>query len=174
MNAIWQRTGDPHGDFLRLTFIVEEALERLGAPSDYTLGEKLRALENYLTQVGLDGALQELWWLVRWRNQVVHERAAVARQDLERASRVVQSLLQTLAKQGLFAWRELDERLEALAVFPPPPPFQPVVIEPPQARAPEMEPRPRPLERPRRWWRLRALALPDRGLPLLRVKRRAR
>ncbi len=174
MNAIWQRTGDPHGDFLRLIFIVEEALERLGAPSDYTLGEKVRAVENYLAQVGLEGALQELWWLVRWRNQVVHERASVALQDLERASQVVRNLLGTLAKQGVFAWRELDERLEVLKVFPPRPPFQEVVIEPPQARAPEMEPRPRPLERPRRWWRPRALALPERSLPWLRMKKRTR
>jgi hypothetical protein len=174
MQAIWQRTGDPHGDFLRLTFIVEEALERLGAPPEYTLGEKVRAVENYLAQVGLDGTLHELWWLVQWRNRVVHERAAVAQRDLARASQVVRNLLEALAKQGILAWKELDGRLESLAVFPPSPPFQEVVIEPPQARAPEMEPRPRPIEAPRRRWRLRALALPIRSLPPLRMRKRAR
>lgn len=40
MAAYWQRTGDPLGDFVRLTFLVEEALERLGADRDGTLGEK--------------------------------------------------------------------------------------------------------------------------------------
>ncbi len=55
MGLTWQRSGDPLGDFLRLVFLLEETLERLGAWPEGTLGEKVKAVEGYLAEWGGSG-----------------------------------------------------------------------------------------------------------------------
>lgn len=164
MGLLWQRSGDPLGDFLRLVFLLEEALERLGAPPEGTLGEKLRAVEGYLEEWGGGGVVRDLWELVRLRNQVVHGRKPVPQEALAEGSQVVAQLLLLLERQAAFAWPELEERLAALRHFPPPPEFKETVIVPPEARAPEVPPGKRPLEMPRRFWPRRTLVLPRRSL----------
>jgi len=164
MGVSWQRSGDPLGDFLRLVFIVEEVLERLGAPYNGTLGEKLGAVQGYLEAWGGGGVVRDLWELVRLRNQVVHERKPVPQEALAKGSQVVAQLLLLLERQAAFVWPELEERLEALRQFPPLPEFKETVIVPPEARAPEAPPGKRPLEMPRRFWPRRTLVLPRRDL----------
>ncbi|GAA6751478.1 hypothetical protein Thermus77412_20310 [Thermus antranikianii] len=163
MAAYWQRTGDPLGDFVRLTFLVEEALERLGADRDGTLGEKLKAVETFLAAQD-SGLLRGLWELVRIRNQVIHARTPVPEEVLNQGSWLVSRLLLLLEKQGYYDSAELSEILGALKSFPPPPPFHQVVIEPAEAQAPPHPEAKRPLEIPRRGFALR---------PLLRVVREA-
>ncbi len=164
MGLTWQRSGDPLGDFLRLVFLLEETLERLGAWPEGTLGEKVKAVEGYLAEWGGSGLVRDLWELVRLRNQVVHERKPVSQEALVEGSRVVAELLQLLERQAVFTWPELVERLQVLRRFPPPPEFKETVILPPEARAPEVPPGKRPLEVPRRPWFQRPLALPRRSL----------
>lgn len=161
MKAYWERSGDPLGDFVRLTFLVEEALERLGAGSDGTLGEKLRAVETFIASQ--DGSLaQGLWELVRTRNQVIHARTPVSEEVLQQGSWLVSRLLLLLEKQGYYTSAELSEILQTLRSFPPPPAFRQVILEPPDAQAPPQVEERRPLELPRR-------GFADR--PLLRVVR---
>lgn len=163
MAAYWERTGDPLGDFVRLTFLVEEALERLGAGPEGTLGEKLRAVEGYIASQ--DGSLAEgLWELVRVRNQVIHSRTPVSETMLSRGSSLVSRLLLLLEKQGYYTSTELSQLLETLGTFPPPPAFRQVVIEPPEAQAPPHAEGKRPREIPQRAFASR---------PLLRVVREA-
>lgn len=163
MHFTWKRSGDPLGDFMRLIFLLEEALERLGAPPQGTLGEKLTAVQSYLAEWGGGGLVKGLWELVRLRNQVVHERRPVPPKALEEGSQGVAQLLLLLERQAVFAWPELEERLEALRHFPSPPEFEETVIAPPQARAPDLPQRERPLEIPRHAWPWRALILPKRN-----------
>ena len=161
MTAYWDRSGDPLGDFVRLTFLVEEALERLGAGSDGTLGEKLRTVETFIAS--LDGSLaQGLWELVRIRNQVIHARTPVTEEVLQQGSWLVSRLLLLLEKQGYYTPAELSKVLDTLKSFPPAPAFRQVVIQPPEAKAPPREEGKRPLELPQR-------RFADR--PLLRVVR---
>lgn len=134
---------------MRLTFLLEEALERLGAPGEGTLGEKVRAVEAYLeAQDG--GLLGHLWDWVQLRNQVVHRRIPVPEGALERGARLAARLLRLVEAQGLYTWKELENRLTALQAVPARPPLTPRAIEPDQARAPELDPAPRPLEIPQR------------------------
>lgn len=168
MSVVWEKTGDPLGDFIRITFLLEEALERLGAPEDGTLGEKFHAVEPYLA--AQDGELvAELWQWVRLRNQVVHRRIPVPLAALEDGPKVVAKLLRLLEIQGYYSWKELDERLEALKALPPAPSVVPTPIEPERARAPQLNPKHRPLEVPKRgiciWRFLRGASL---RLPPLR------
>lgn len=153
MRAVWEKTGDPLGDFIRITFLLEEALERLGAPEDGTLGEKFRVVEPYLA--AQDGELvAALWQWVRLRNQVLHRRVPVPSEALEVGPQVVAKLLRLLEVQGYYSWKELDERLEALKAFPPAPSAMPTPIEPEKARAPHLDPKHRPLEVPQRGFRI--------------------
>lgn len=161
MAAYWERSGDPLGDFVRLTFLVEEALERLGAGSDGTLGEKLRAVETYIAK--LDANLAHgLWELVRIRNRVIHARTPISEDVLQQGSWLVSRLLLLLEKQGYYTTAELSDILQTLRSFPPPPAFRQVVIEPKEAQAPPLPEGKRPLEVPQRGFASR---------PLLRVVR---
>lgn len=154
MKAFWEKTGDPLGDFMRLTFLLEEALERLGAPEEGTLGEKMEAVEVYL-QVQDAELVAALWAWIRLRNQVVHRRVPVPPESLEQGTRLVARLLRLLELQGHYAWEELDERFGALKTFPPPPALTLTAVEPERAKAPELDPGSRPTEVPRRSFAIR-------------------
>ncbi|MDM7324582.1 MAG: hypothetical protein P3W93_006295 [Thermus sp.] len=156
MDAYWKRTGDPLGDFLRLIFLVEEGLERLGAPSDGTLGEKLKILESFLA--AQDRALvQDLWELIQTRNRVLHDRVPVPEGALSKGSQTVARLLLLLAKQGYYEQKELKEIMESLQTWPPTPPFTQVVILPEAPQAPPLLEGRRPKEIPRRRFSIRPL-----------------
>lgn len=156
MAAYWERSGDPLGDFVRLTFLIEEALERLGAGRDGTLGEKLKAVEAYLARAD-STLLRGLWDFIRIRNQVIHARAPVPQETLNQGSWLVSRLLLLLEKQGYYAPAELSQILGALKSFPPAPSFHQVIIEPERAQAPPQVEGKRPLELPRRGFAARSL-----------------
>lgn len=142
--------------------MVEEALERLGAPKEGSLGEKLRAVQDGLETMDPD-LVQKLWRLVILRNQVVHERLPVPDDVLSTGSHTVAQLLVLLERQKVYSWSELSDHLETLRSFPGPVGFQTVIIEPAEAQAPpEVRSRKRPLELPRRNWGGRSLDLPER------------
>lgn len=165
MKAVWERTGDRLGDFVRLIYLLEEALERLGAPKDGTLGEKVNspALRGFL-ELAPDGpALREkLQRLVQIRNRIIHEREEVPDWAFSEGGYAVARLLQALALQGFYRPKELEARLQALRASPPPPRAMPTPIDPLEAkRPPRPEGRPS-LPHPRRGLLLRRLALPRR------------
>lgn len=167
----WKRSGDILGDFLRLIFLLEEGLERLGAFPEGTLGQKLAQVEGYLQEQ--DGELvRGLWELIALRNRVIHERAPLSEDQLRWASQRVARLLLFLERQGYYHWQELQLALEVLQDFPPPPPFRITVIEPPRAQAPNLPPGNRPLEIPGRWAAARPLELARQVLPWPKQPRR--
>ncbi len=165
MSWVWQRTGDPLGDFLRLIYLLEEALERLGASPDGTLGEKLNAppVQDFLDSVPDGSSLRQgLRNLVRMRNQVIHERIPVPEEVFKQGPHLVARLLQGLEMQGFYKPKELRVRLEALRATPPPPQAMPHPIRPEEVQAPKRPQGPPSLPIPRRSLALRRLALPRR------------
>ncbi|GAA5335341.1 MULTISPECIES: hypothetical protein [Thermus] len=175
MAAVWKRTGDPLGDFIRLILLLEEALERLGAPPEATLGAKLHsgaALAFFQSYPDGEEVRARLWRLVEVRNAVLHERAEVPPWAFEEGEALLRRMLLALERQGFYERGELAERVAFLQAPPPPEPA-PILeaIPPEEARVPE------PLrERPKRpWWALRLpLPIPARALPrrLLPVPKR--
>ncbi|PZA06181.1 MULTISPECIES: hypothetical protein [unclassified Meiothermus] len=165
MEAVWQRTGDLLGDFVRLVLLLEELLERLGAPKGETLGGKLRsgAVEAFLQSYPDRGALRgRLWRLVELRNAVLHERAEVPPWAFLEGKALVGRLLAALERQGLYSREEWAARVAFLeSPAPPAPQAFPETIPPEAARAPEVRERP-----PMAWWMLRwpGLPLPQRFL----------
>lgn len=162
----WQRTGDPLGDFVRLIGLLEEALERIGAPKKGTLGDKLNseAVGDFL-QGFPDGAelRERLFWLLEVRNRVLHDRVQVPPEALKEGPRVLRRLLAHLETLGFYSGQT---RLQEV---PPPPPLL-LVSEPLEAEhtpfsfePPEKSGKPSvPL--PKRRFTLRILSLPRRRL----------
>lgn len=162
----WQRTGDPLGDFVRLIGLLEEALERIGAPKRGTLGDKLNSEPVRDLLQGLpDGAelRERLFWLLEVRNRVLHDRVQVPPEALKEGPRVLRRLLAHLETLGFYSGQT-----GLLEVPPPPPP--PLVSEPLEAEhapfsfePPEGRGRPSvPL--PKRRFTLCFLPLPKRRL----------
>ncbi len=154
---VWQRSGDPLGDMLRLMYILEEGLERLGASESGTLGEKLREVERVLPR----DLVVDLWEVVQIRNQIIHARREVPKGFLESTARLLARFLALLERQGYYTPVELAPRLKLLEATPPPLPLYPVEIAP-TLEPPQVPQRPRPLEHPRRFWSPRPLRLPWR------------
>ncbi|AAS82441.1 MULTISPECIES: hypothetical protein [Thermus] len=173
MEALWQRTGDPLGDFIRLVLLVEELLERLGAPKEDTLGAKLRsgAAEAFFQSHPEGPALRgRLWRLVELRNAVLHERAEVPSWAFSEGRDLAARLLAAVERQGFYSREEWTARMAFLeAPAPPTPQAFPEVIPPERARSPEAEERPpgawKTLPFPRRPLAKRALAPPRRRIP---------
>lgn len=168
MGVFWQRSGDPLGDFVRLNYLLEEALERLGAPQDGTLGEKLSAVGGYL-RVQDPGLWEQLWEWVHLRNHVLHRRLAVGEEALDWGLKLVARLLGLVQSQSYYTWKELDEKLQSVRTFPPVPSLIQVPIRPEQTKTAELHPGPRVLEVPRRSFDLRPLHIPRRPV-LVRAK----
>ncbi|GAA6756795.1 hypothetical protein Thermus77420_22710 [Thermus thalpophilus] len=175
MDTVWKRTGDPLGDFIRLILLLEEGLERLGAPPEATLGAKLHsgaALAFFQSFPDGEAVRDRLWRLVEVRNAVLHERAEVPPWAFEEGKALLRRMLLALERQGFYQRVELAERVAFLEASPPPEPAPILEAIPPEAaRVPE------PLrERPRKpCWALRwPLPLPARALPgrLLPVPKR--
>lgn len=173
MEALWQRTGDPLGDFIRLVLLLEELLERLGAPKEDTLGAKLRsgAVEAFF-QSYPDGPIlrERLWRLVELRNAVLHERAEVPPWAFPEGKALVARLLAALERQRFYSREEWAARMAFLeAPAPPTPQAFPEVIPPEKARAPEAKERPpgawKTLPLPKRLLGRRVLPLPRRRVP---------
>ncbi|MGC8968257.1 MAG: hypothetical protein ACP5JV_08085 [Thermus sp.] len=173
MEALWQRTGDPLGDFVRLVLLLEEMLEHLGAPKEDTLGAKLRsgAVEAFL-QSAPDGPVlrARLWRLVELRNAVLHDRAEVPPWAFSEGRALVARLLAALERQRFYSREEWAARMAFLeAAAPPTPQAFPEVIPPERAQAPEARERPpgawETLPFPRRPLWARALPLPRRRVP---------
>lgn len=162
MKVFWQRSGDPLGDFVRLNYLIEEALERLGAPQDGTLGEKLRAVEGYL-RVQDPNLWEQLWEWVRLRNHVIHRRLTVSEEALDWGLKLVARLLGLVQSQGYYTWKELDERLQRVRTFPLAPSLIQVPIQPERSKTGELYRGPRVLEFPRRIFDLRPLHIPRRS-----------
>lgn len=164
---IWQRTGDPLGDFVRLTQLLEEALERAGAPQDGTLGQKLNAepVQDFLRGLGDTRVEDGLYRLLEARNQVIHARAEVPAWVLTEGPTLLARLLYHLELKGFYERKEVEERYTFLKETPPSPTQQPQPIEPARVRAPfeRAAGAPRPPV-PNRRFHLRTLFLPRRPL----------
>lgn len=125
MEALWQRTGDPLGDFIRLVLLVEELLERLGAPKEDTLGAKLRsgAAEAFFQSHPEGPALRgRLWRLVELRNAVLHERAEVPSWAFSEGRDLAARLLAAVERQGFYSREEWTARMAFLEAPAPPTP----------------------------------------------------
>lgn len=93
------------GDFIRLVLLVEELLERLGAPKEDTLGAKLRsgAAEAFFQSHPEGPALRgRLWRLVELRNAVLHERAEVPSWAFSEGRDLAARLLAAVERQGFY------------------------------------------------------------------------
>ncbi|WP_337845857.1 hypothetical protein [Thermus sp.] len=164
---IWQRTGDPLGDFIRLVQLLEEALERAGAPKDGTLGQKLNSepVQDFLQGMREPQVEEGLYRLLEARNRVIHGRAEVPLWTLKEGPLLLARLLRHLELKGFYGREEAEARYAFLKQAPPPPAPEPEPIAPAYARAPFTRPpgkAPTPI--PKRRFRLRALLLPQRRL----------
>lgn len=164
---IWRRTGDPLGDFVRLIQLLEEALERAGAPVEGTLGQKLNAepVQDFLRGLGDPRVKEGLFRLNEVRNQVIHDRKEVPDWILKEGPTLLARLLYHLELKGFYERKEVEQRYAFLKETPPAPTPQPEAIEPARARAPfeRAAGAPRPPV-PSRHFQLRALFLPRRPL----------
>ncbi|MGQ9735434.1 MAG: hypothetical protein ACUVUP_02430 [Thermaceae bacterium] len=153
---------------MRLVGLLEEALERLGAPREATFGQKVNSevVKDFLYGLQDREALhQGLYQLLEVRNQVVHERLEVPAWALEEGERVLRRLLHELERARLYTQKELEERR---AVFTQPPPVLEPVATPlePLPFSPPREPEgPVRLSFPRRRIKAAPLRLPRRLLP---------
>ena len=163
----WERTGDPLGDFIRLIGLLEQALERIGAPPKGTLGEKLNseAVRDFLHGLPDGAELRgKLFGLLEVRNRVLHERAAVPPEALKEGPRVVRRLLAHLEVLGFY--REGPGIWEISPLQPPMPVTEP--LEPDYSTF-SFEPAARmgkpPIPIPKRRFALRRLLFPRRNFP---------
>ncbi|MER3490575.1 MAG: hypothetical protein C4328_11970 [Meiothermus sp.] len=162
----WERTGDPLGDFIRLIGLLEQALERIGAPPKGTLGEKLNseAVRDFLHGLPDGAELRgKLFGLLEVRNRVLHERAAVPPEALKEGPRVVRRLLAHLEVLGFYREQPIREISPPQPLLPVAEPLEPdhtiFSFEPPAKNGKPAIPF------PKRRFTLRRLLLPRRVLP---------
>ena len=128
------------GDFIRLVLLVEELLERLGAPKEDTLGAKLRsgAAEAFFQSHPEGPALRgRLWRLVELRNAVLHERAEVPSWAFSEGRDLAARLLAAVERQGFYSREEWTARMAFLeAPAPPTPQAFPEGISPGKGQVP--------------------------------------